>query len=121
MLQQRLGGDAAQLASVLAAASPGRAPSLWQELPEVAAAGHLPPLLLVAGQADSKFLGVGQKLVSELTPSSASLNGSTGQVQLVQVPGCGHAVHVERPVELLAVLQQFSDDLAKCQQQDVAA
>ena len=56
MLQQRQrSGDARQLAAALAAASPGRAPSLWQELPDAAAAGALPPLLLVAGQAPSCY------------------------------------------------------------------
>jgi isochorismate synthase/2-succinyl-5-enolpyruvyl-6-hydroxy-3-cyclohexene-1-carboxylate synthase/2-succinyl-6-hydroxy-2,4-cyclohexadiene-1-carboxylate synthase/O-succinylbenzoate synthase len=103
MLQQRhSSSDARGLAAVLAAASPGRAPSLWQELPAAAAPGTLPPLLLVAGQSDAKFVGVAEKLTAQLVPAG-------GSVDVRLVPACGHAVHIERPLELLTALQQFSD------------
>lgn len=106
LAQRRQAGDAEQLAAVLAAASPGRAPSLWGELPAAAAAGSLPPLLLVAGQQDGKFVGAAQKLAGLLAQGDAGDAGAnTARVALV--PGCGHAVHIECPVELLAVLQSF--------------
>lgn len=127
MLQQRQAGDAAQLGAALAAASPGRAPSLWQELPAVAATGALPPLLLVAGQQDGKFVGIARKLADSLAlcdgdtaaggVSPAHANGDAAAadalpcapaVRVALVPGCGHAVHLEQPMELLALLRQFS-------------
>jgi isochorismate synthase/2-succinyl-5-enolpyruvyl-6-hydroxy-3-cyclohexene-1-carboxylate synthase/2-succinyl-6-hydroxy-2,4-cyclohexadiene-1-carboxylate synthase/O-succinylbenzoate synthase len=90
---------------VLAAASPGRAPSLWEELPAAAAAGALPPLLLVAGLEDPKFAGVAERLALLLVPV-----GSQGPVaDAALLPGCGHAVHIERPLDLVAALQQFSE------------
>lgn len=103
LAQRRQAGDVEQLAAVLAAASPGRAPSLWGELPAAAAAGSLPPLLLVAGQQDGKFVSVAEKLAGLLAQGS----GDAGAARVAQVPGCGHAVHVERPAELLALLQSF--------------
>ena len=138
MLQQRrAAGDAAQLAAVLSAASPGRAPSVWQELEAAAAAGSLPPLLLVAGQADAKFVGIAQKLAARLAAAGSpagstdeeeegewhvvqlplasgdsgadALMGGGASVEVALLPGCGHAPHIERPVELLAVLQRFLD------------
>lgn len=132
MLQQRQAcGDAAQLAEVLSAASPGRAPSLWRELEEQAAAGTLPPLLLVAGQADAKFVGIAERLAARLAAAGGSADGEaeegdwqeasiagdggSGEVgaaaaaaEVVLLPGCGHAVHIERPAELLAAMQRFS-------------
>ena len=110
LLQERQGsGDAQQLAAVLAAASPGRAPSVWRELQAAAAAGCLPPLLLVAGQEDGKFVGVAERLAASLAPAGDE-EGPAGAAaaQVAVVPGCGHAVHIERPAELLALLQRFS-------------
>lgn len=120
LAQRRRGGDACQLATVLAAASPGRAPSLWQELPAAAAGGRLPPLLLVAGGEDAKFVGVAERLAAELRMTAGGPTQAAApilQVEVVLVPGAGHAVHIERPVELLAALQQFCDDLARQQLQ----
>lgn len=111
MLRQRQGGDERQLAAVLAAASPGRAPSLWQELPAAAAAGALPPLLLVAGAQDTKFAGVAQRLALALAPADGQ--GAVAEVALL--PGCGHAVHVERPLDLLAALDRFCDAVERRQ------
>jgi isochorismate synthase/2-succinyl-5-enolpyruvyl-6-hydroxy-3-cyclohexene-1-carboxylate synthase/2-succinyl-6-hydroxy-2,4-cyclohexadiene-1-carboxylate synthase/O-succinylbenzoate synthase len=110
LLQQRQGsGDAQQLAAVLAAASPGRAPSVWRELQAAAAAGSLPRLLLVAGQEDGKFVGVAERLAASLTPAGDK-EGPAGAAaaKVALVPGCGHAVHIERPAELLQLLQRFS-------------
>lgn len=102
-------GDARRLAAVLAAASPGRAPSLWHELPAAAAAGSLPPLLLVAGQQDSKFVAVSEKLASLLAPAGSDVGAEHARqaAQVALVPGCGHAVHIEQPLDLLLLLQHF--------------
>lgn len=136
MLQQRrTGGDAQELAAVLAAASPGRTPCVVQELEAAAAAGVLPPLLLVAGQADAKFVGAAEKLAARLLPGDAPTDyegdwhlsplasgdgggqeadatvsgGGPPAVEVAVLPSCGHAAHIERPAELLTVLQRFFD------------
>ncbi len=108
LAQRRQAGDKEHLVVVLAAASPGRAPSLWDELPAAAAAGSLPPLMLVAGQRDGKFVGVAEKLAGLLEPSSSNAEEVRARMARVElIPGCGHAVHIERPAELLALLQLF--------------
>jgi pimeloyl-ACP methyl ester carboxylesterase len=92
------------------------------------------PLLLVAGQLDPKFVGIHRRMLAQLAPPSP--RGATGdsvaeqrqqQQQevgeeadvvtaaaaagpthtLVELPNVGHAVHVEAPLQLLAVLQDF--------------
>jgi isochorismate synthase/2-succinyl-5-enolpyruvyl-6-hydroxy-3-cyclohexene-1-carboxylate synthase/2-succinyl-6-hydroxy-2,4-cyclohexadiene-1-carboxylate synthase/O-succinylbenzoate synthase len=116
MLQQRQAGDAAQLSDALSGASPGRAPSLWHELPAAAAAGVLPPLLLVAGREDVKFAGLARKLAAQLAPASDGSTGAGGAAARVAlVPGCGHAVHVEAPLQLLALLRDFSSGAARAE------
>ena len=130
VLRQRLaGGDAAQLAAVLSAASPGRAPSVWRELEAAAGAGTLPPLLLVAGRADAKFVRAAEQLAARLAPAGGATSddegdwhlaapaaddvqaegGGAAPAEVAVLPGAGHAVHIERPAELLATLQRFLD------------
>lgn len=126
MLGQRQAGDARELSTALASMSPGRAPSLWAELrgqqlhgAGTAGSGQgLPQLLLVAGEEDAKFVELGRKLCeavngtaaageSEAAGSGSSRSSSCARAELRVVPGCGHAVHVERPLELLSVLDAF--------------
>ena len=101
------------LAAVLAASSPGRAPAVDKELAQLAAGGCLPPLLLVAGREDGKFVGIARSLAAQLAPLGSSSAASAGpqRVTLATVPGAGHAVHIERPAELLDLLLQFSEEL----------
>lgn len=130
------------LCSVLSAASPSpplaspaQAP-LWAELRSCQV-----PLLLVAGQLDSKFAGIKRRMMARLrqglnptaggAPSAAggSAVGDAGiamgskqpQVQMVthqwaEVPGVGHAVHVEAPLQLLQLINGFVDVLQEQQQ-----
>jgi pimeloyl-ACP methyl ester carboxylesterase len=100
VLRRRRWSDAAHgalLARFLRTMSSGRAPSLWQELR--AAGGQLPPLLVVAGEHDAKFRALAERTVE------AATQGGCGQAALAVVPGCGHAVHEERPLELMATLE----------------
>lgn len=92
---------------------------------EPAVPAQLPELVFVVGELDSKFVRVGQSLCEAVnrgssTGSSASGScssggpldgGSSGSgpaplARLHVVPGCGHAVHVERPLELLSILDE---------------
>jgi isochorismate synthase/2-succinyl-5-enolpyruvyl-6-hydroxy-3-cyclohexene-1-carboxylate synthase/2-succinyl-6-hydroxy-2,4-cyclohexadiene-1-carboxylate synthase/O-succinylbenzoate synthase len=107
--------DQPLLAKALRAMSTGRMASMWGQLPQWPV-----PLLLVAGELDSKFVQVNRKMHIALMSSSGSEGQQDGQQQqdqqqqgpqhhLVTVPDCGHAVHVEKPlllVELLRTLLQ---------------
>jgi pimeloyl-ACP methyl ester carboxylesterase len=111
MLQRRgaqKGGVEEGLGFALAAMSPGRAPSLWGELGGVAASragGAAPWLLMVAGERDAKFAGIARR-ACELANTAAA-----GSAEECVVKGAGHAVHVERPLELLVAMDAFLNDI----------
>lgn len=122
VLRQRQAGKADELSTALASMSPGRAPSLWRELQqqeECAIADHetsalgsapvvesmgCPRVLVVVGELDTKFVRVGTRLVDVLNGGSG---GSEGKAKLVMIGSCGHAVHAERPLELLDAIAKF--------------
>ena len=57
---------------------------LWDRLGEVAV-----PVTLVVGERDSKFRAVADEMAGRLRDA-----------RVVVVPGAGHAVHLEAPVEV---------------------
>lgn len=90
------------------------------------------PLLLVAGQEDAKFVAAHRQLLAALNsqvpaPSiqgaavlgAPAANGGSApaassgeaqaaaQHQLLELPGCGHAVHEEAPLQLMMHLRVF--------------
>ncbi|MCL7043110.1 hypothetical protein MKW94_015470 [Papaver nudicaule] len=92
--------DVHSLARSLSDLSTGRQPSLWEELKHCKQ-----PLLFVVGEKDKKFKKIAQEMSHEI-----SLNpnyNSKGTQQLVEVPDCGHAVHLENPLPLISAISQF--------------
>ena len=83
------GQDAEGLAAALAWGSVGRQPSLWEDLPFCRA-----EVLAVAGAEDAKYVALAEEMAAVLA------------VEAEIVPGAGHAVHLERPAALVAVLQR---------------
>jgi 2-succinyl-6-hydroxy-2,4-cyclohexadiene-1-carboxylate synthase len=81
----------AALAEVLEKWSPGVLPSLWNELP-----GYPGDALLLAGEADSKY----SLLVRRMAESFRS-----AQPQIL--PGCGHRLLDEAPLELAEAVSGF--------------
>jgi 2-succinyl-6-hydroxy-2,4-cyclohexadiene-1-carboxylate synthase len=67
---------------------------LWGRLP-----GLVPPVLLVAGALDAKFTGIARDMAAVIGP----------QARVELVPGAGHAVHLERPDALAALVEDFVD------------
>ena len=89
---QRLANTAAGLAYALRGLGTGAQEPLWDRL------GRLrPPVLLVAGERDPKFTGVARRMVAAIGPSA----------RVAIVAGAGHAVHLERPVELAKLIEEF--------------
>ena len=98
------------LSWILENMSPGRAPAVGKELCALAAEGNMPQLLLVAGEADDKFVRMNAELKEQILMAQQAQPGNdeiSSSVEAVVVPGCGHTVHIERPMALLKVLQSF--------------
>lgn len=75
--------------SLLQAGTGSQDPS-WDKLDRLAM-----PVLVVAGEADSKYAALGQRMVEEIGDNAT----------LALVPGAGHAAHLERSDEFLAALR----------------
>ncbi|MGB8702683.1 MAG: alpha/beta fold hydrolase, partial [Thermosynechococcaceae cyanobacterium] len=76
------------LAQMLRGMGAGAQPSLWDALPDLTL-----PIHLVVGELDAKFCAI-NRAMTERCPAA----------QLTVVPNCGHAVHLEVPQILAAVL-----------------
>lgn len=94
MEERRAGGDADTLAEILAAASPGRAPSHWQDLSDLQ-----PRMLLVAGGQDEKYV----RLVHRMREAIG------GNSEVVVLEGSGHAVHVQRPEAVMRLVCDWQE------------
>jgi 2-succinyl-6-hydroxy-2,4-cyclohexadiene-1-carboxylate synthase len=90
--RQRLSNRASGLAQSLRGIGTGVQPSLSARLPAL----HI-PVLLIAGELDTKFTAIARSMAQALPQS-----------QLRIVPGAGHAVHLERPEEFASLAGDFS-------------
>jgi 2-succinyl-6-hydroxy-2,4-cyclohexadiene-1-carboxylate synthase len=98
-LPERLANTAEGLASALRLLGAGAQAPLWDRL-----AGLRCPTLLVAGARDAKFAALAAEMAAAIGPAA----------RLALVPGAGHAVHLERPAEVAALLDGFlTDHLAR--------
>lgn len=89
--EDRLRNTSAGLARALRGLGTGALPPLWDRLGKV-----LVPVTLVVGERDAKFRGI----ASEMAP----LLG--GPVDVVVVPGAGHAAHLEAPSAVAAAINR---------------
>lgn len=78
--QQRLGNSAHGLAASLRGAGTGAQPSWWSQIPQLKT-----PTLLICGELDTKFCDLARRMVS-----------ANPALELRQVPGAGHCVHLEQ-------------------------
>ena len=88
---QRLHNRAGGLAQSLRGVGTGVQPSLHARLPTL----HI-PVLLIAGELDTKFTAIAR-----------SMAGALPRSQLRIVPGAGHAVHLERPEKFASLVGDF--------------
>lgn len=89
--ERRLLNEPQSLAACLRGLGTGRQPSYWELLPTVSV-----PALLMAGEADAKFVGIAEEMATSLP-----------NARLVVVAGSGHAVHLERPDAWLSEVTAF--------------
>lgn len=94
LIARRMDNDPKGLALSLKNMGTGAQPSLWNELSKIESS-----LLLIAGEKDSKFCGVGREMVKRCP-------GATLEI----VPDAGHNVHFERPREYAELVREFLHD-----------
>ena len=87
----RLRNRAVGLANSLRGMGQGAQPSYWDRLDEIDV-----PVLLMVGALDRKFVGIAWQMGVRIAGAELSV-----------IPGVGHAVHLERPVEFLAHVREF--------------
>jgi len=90
----RLANTPEGLAYALRRLGTGAQESLWDRL-----GGLRPPTLLVAGDRDAKFAALAGQMAAAIGP----------QARVALIEGAGHAVHLERPAELAALIDEFLD------------
>jgi 2-succinyl-6-hydroxy-2,4-cyclohexadiene-1-carboxylate synthase len=84
--------DAAGLAASLRLAGTGTQEPLWDRL-----GGLDQPVLVVAGERDQKFRAIGARLVAAIGTNAS----------LAEVPGAGHAAHLEQPSAFLDLVRPW--------------
>ncbi|HUZ30086.1 MAG TPA: 2-succinyl-6-hydroxy-2,4-cyclohexadiene-1-carboxylate synthase [Solirubrobacteraceae bacterium] len=80
------------LAAALRGLGTGALPSLWERLSELEV-----PVTLIAGERDHKFVAIAKQMT-----------GLIPDARLEVVPGAGHAVHLEAPDVVAAILSRRS-------------
>ena len=88
---RRLTNRPKALAACLRGLGTGMQPSLWEALEHVGA-----PTLLIAGEADQKFVRTNERMIETLPDA-----------RLEVVPEAGHAVHLEQPKAWLSAVESF--------------
>lgn len=89
----RLTNSASGLASSLRLAGTGTQLPLWDRLAQIGA-----PCLVLAGETDAKFTGLGKQI------AAAMLNAN-----FWSIIGAGHAAHLEQPAQTVDVLRYWLD------------
>lgn len=90
-LDERLANTTAGLASSLRLAGAGAQASLWDRLATLTM-----PVLLVAGDLDTKFVGIAEQMAAAIPTATLAI-----------VAGAGHVVHVERPDKFVGLLRHW--------------
>jgi 2-succinyl-6-hydroxy-2,4-cyclohexadiene-1-carboxylate synthase len=91
----RLNNSPCGLAGSLRGMGTGSQPSYWERLP-----GLERPVLLLAGQHDTRFAHI-----------ATEMNAALPNAHLEIVPNAGHAIHLEQPRHYLTLATQFMDEV----------
>ncbi|PKU61520.1 protein PHYLLO, chloroplastic isoform X1 [Dendrobium catenatum] len=95
--------DIRSLAKSLTDLSTGRQRPLWDELRHCKN-----PVLLIVGEEDLKFRRIAEEMCNEIKSSCADeVTGQEDLCEMVIVPECGHAVHLENPFPVINAVRKF--------------
>ncbi|KAL6350620.1 hypothetical protein AAG906_022330 [Vitis piasezkii] len=95
--------DVWSLAKTLSDLSIGRQRPLWEDLRQCST-----PLLLIVGEKDGKFKRIAQEMCYEIGHGTSNGDDSRKEIyEIVEVPNCGHAAHLENPLPIIRALRRF--------------
>ncbi|XP_011009175.1 PREDICTED: protein PHYLLO, chloroplastic isoform X3 [Populus euphratica] len=95
--------DVQSLAKALSGLSTGSQLPLWEDLKRC----NL-PLLLIVGEKDAKFKSIAQKMLHEVVQERKGEDCRGDNVcEILEVPNCGHAVHLENPLPVISAMRKF--------------
>ncbi|KAL9420499.1 hypothetical protein AB3S75_038135 [Citrus x aurantiifolia] len=95
--------DVQSLSKALSDLSVGRQPPLWEDLKLCST-----PLLIVVGERDKKFKSIAEKMCYELSHDEKGSDDLRNEIyEMVEIPNCGHAVHLENPLPVIRAVRQF--------------
>ncbi|CAL8994804.1 unnamed protein product [Prunus brigantina] len=95
--------DVQSLAKVLSALSIGRQLPLWEDLKHCKT-----PLLLIVGEKDRKFKTIAKAMCHEIGGGTVTGDGPANDIsEIVEIPDCGHAAHLENPLPVISTLRRF--------------
>lgn len=98
--------DIDALAKSLSQLSLGRQPSLWKDLRICNK-----PLLFIVGENDQKFKDIAWGMCSEIDTGLEAEGNRSKMHEVLEVPECGHAVHLENPLPLINAVRKFLNKL----------
>ncbi|XP_045833302.1 protein PHYLLO, chloroplastic isoform X1 [Trifolium pratense] len=99
--------DIQNLAQMLSGLSIGRHPPLWDDLPNCRV-----PLLIIHGEKDKKFKKIAEAMMNTICSGLRSKVEEVNDVhEVVEIPNCGHAAHLENPLPVIEALRQFMSKL----------
>ncbi|MED6110114.1 hypothetical protein PIB30_040017 [Stylosanthes scabra] len=96
--------DLQSLSKMLSGLSIGRQPSLWEDLPNCKT-----PLLIMHGEKDAKFKKIAQEIMNTVR-SGVGSNQEKVNIdihEVVEIPNCGHAAHLENPLPVVSAFRRF--------------
>nr|XP_043623438.1 protein PHYLLO, chloroplastic [Erigeron canadensis] len=104
MVASRLKHDNVKmLAKAVSDLSIGRQPSLWEDLKH-----NKTPLTIIVGEKDDKYKRIAHSMYLKLAEGTATIHGSVKpSFTMVEIPNCGHAVHIENPLPVIHSIADF--------------
>ncbi|KAJ8774552.1 hypothetical protein K2173_016998 [Erythroxylum novogranatense] len=95
--------DVQSLAKNLSEMSIGRQQPLWEDLKHCAT-----PLLIVVGEKDRKFKEIAYQMRETMDKAGKGRDVMENDaLEIIEVPNCGHAVHLENPLSVVSAVRQF--------------
>lgn len=72
------------------------------------------PILIMVGQKDTKFNEIARQMRDDINCTTDMNSNSSSENKLctvIEVPGCGHAVHLETPLAVVHAIGKFLRDV----------